>query len=82
VVGRNVPTGSGELDLLARDGGDLVAVEVRTITGIGDPIDAVSPAKRRRVRALAALVGARRVDFVGLGVDAEGVTFHWVPGEV
>ncbi|HVR79449.1 MAG TPA: YraN family protein [Acidimicrobiia bacterium] len=80
VVAANVEVGRGELDLLAVDGMTRVAVEVRTTTGEGDPIDAVDPLKRRQVAMLAARIGAGRVDFVGVGIGSDGAVVHWVPG--
>lgn len=74
----NVELRHGEIDLLATDGLDLVVVEVRTTTGIDDPIDAIDKAKRRRVRKLAGLLGASRVDFLGIRLGAEWIDFHWV----
>ena len=82
MVDTNVRVGRGEIDILAIDGGARVAVEVRTITGEGEPIDAADPAKRETVRRLARLAGANRVDFVGVRVAPDAVTFHWVPGGV
>lgn len=45
----------GELDLVLRDGPDLVVGEVKTrrAAGFGGPIEAVGPAKARRLRRLA-----------------------------
>lgn len=85
VVARNVEidcvdSTRGEIDLIAIDDGDRVVVEVRTVTTEGDPIDAIGPSKRRRVRALAGAVGASRVDFVGVRLGADDVLVHWVPG--
>jgi putative endonuclease len=80
VVARNVDVGRGELDLLAIDRDTRVVVEVRTITGLGDPIDAVGPSKRRRVSALAGRIGAGRVDFIGVGIGPDEALVHWVPG--
>ena len=80
VVARNVEVGTGEIDLLVTDGYRRVAVEVRTITGSGDPIDAVDSAKRDRVRRLAAIQGAGRVDLIGVGLRSDHVEIHWVPG--
>jgi putative endonuclease len=80
VVGRNLVVGRGEIDLLALDGETKVVVEVRAITGSGDPVDAIGPAKRRRVRTLAGRVGAGRVDFLGIRIGSDDVTVHWVPG--
>ena len=82
VVGANVRIARGEIDILAIDQGERVAVEVRTITGEGEPIDAADHSKRNQVHRLARLAGANRVDFVGVRISPEAVTFHWVPGGV
>ena len=41
----------GEIDLIAREGCELVFVEVKTRTSgeFGDPVEAVTPSKRRRL---------------------------------
>jgi putative endonuclease len=80
IIDRNVDVPGGELDLIALDGTRLVAIEVRTTTGKGDPIDAIDVAKRRRVRHLAAAVGASRMDLVGIALGSEALVVHWVPG--
>ncbi|HEY3490586.1 MAG TPA: YraN family protein [Candidatus Deferrimicrobiaceae bacterium] len=51
IVGRNVRTGGGEIDLVARDGGTLVFVEVRyrESDAFGTPEDSVGVLKRLRV---------------------------------
>jgi Holliday junction resolvase-like predicted endonuclease len=72
--------GRGEIDLVAIDRGQRVAVEVRTVTAEGDPIDAVGHSKRKRVRRLAGSIGAARVDFIGVRLGAGDVVVHWVPG--
>ena len=74
----NVQLRHGELDLLAMDGPDLVAVEVRTTTGLDDPIDAIDGAKRRHVGRIAGGLGANRVDFLGIRLGKEAIDFHWV----
>lgn len=76
----NVVVPSGEVDLLALDSGERVAVEVRTVTGGVDPIDAVDEQKRRHVSRIARSAGAGRIDFVGIRLDRSGVEVHWVPG--
>lgn len=55
IVGRNVRTRYGELDLIARDGDTVVFVEVRsrTHTEHGDPLETVSRAKQVRVTRMA-----------------------------
>jgi len=80
LVARNVEVTGGELDLLMSDNGRLVAVEVRTVGGGGDPIDAVDHGKRRHVRRLAGGAGVSRVDFIGVGFHSWGVVVHWLPG--
>jgi putative endonuclease len=55
VLDRNWRCREGELDLVARDGDALVFCEVKTRRGIGygHPVEAVTAAKRRRLRLLA-----------------------------
>ena len=82
VLDRNWRCRDGELDLVARDGDALVFCEVKTRTGIGFgyPAEAVTPAKRRRLRLLArAWLAAHdqhapdlRFDVVGVLVPAAG----------
>lgn len=63
---------------MATDGPVSVVVEVRTITGTLDPIDAIGERKRRQVRRLAHQLKADRVDFLGIRLDEFGMDFHWV----
>ncbi len=55
VLDRNWRCREGELDIVARDGDALVFCEVKTRRGIGygHPVEAVTPAKQRRLRLLA-----------------------------
>lgn len=56
VVAENYTTPVGEIDLVARDGGTLVMVEVKARSNamFGDALEAVGPRKERRLRAAAA----------------------------
>jgi putative endonuclease len=56
VIARNWRCRTGEIDLILRDGDDLVFCEVKTRRGdrYGTPAEAVVPAKARRLRRLAA----------------------------
>jgi putative endonuclease len=55
VLDRNWRCREGELDVVARDGDAIVFCEVKTRRGVGygHPVEAVTPAKQRRLRALA-----------------------------
>lgn len=71
----------GELDIVARDGPDLVFVEVKAIRegnafGPTDPIEMVGPRKRAKLRSLAAAwIGERRPAAAGgVRFDVVGVT--------
>ena len=56
ILDRNARTAGGELDIVAREGGDLVFVEVRSRAddSAGPAEDTIGPAKRRRVARAAA----------------------------
>lgn len=79
VVAGNVTVGRGEIDILARDGGVPISVEVRTRLGGHDPADAADPAKRLQAASLGRAVGARRFDVIGIAIDRDGFVLHWVP---
>jgi putative endonuclease len=76
VLDRNWRCRSGELDLVLRDGDDLVVCEVKSRRGLGfgPPLLAVRPAKVDRIRRLALLwVDAHDVVSPGIRVDLVGV---------
>ena len=56
VLARNWRCADGEVDLILRDGDDVVFCEVKTRRGatFGTPAEAIRPAKVRRLRRLAA----------------------------
>ncbi|WP_409331489.1 YraN family protein [Trujillonella humicola] len=55
LLDRNWRCREGELDIVARDGSAIVFCEVKTRreVGFGHPVEAVTPAKQRRLRLLA-----------------------------
>lgn len=55
ILERNFRCPAGEIDIIARDGGTLVFVEVKTRTDslFGHPIEAVHSRKRRKMREAA-----------------------------
>ena len=56
VLARNWRTHTGELDLIVRRDDEIVFVEVkaRASLAFGSPLEAITPTKQRRIRALAA----------------------------
>lgn len=81
---RNHRTAAGEIDLVVCDRATTVFVEVKTRTAGGlDPLLAITPLKRRRMRMLAAawIAGhparprtpALRIDAVAVVLDARGM---------
>jgi putative endonuclease len=66
ILGFRLRTPHGEIDLVARRGGVVAAVEVKARASLEPALEAVSLAQRRRLRrALAALAG-RRAGLAGL----------------
>ncbi|WP_369052862.1 YraN family protein [Kineococcus terrestris] len=83
VLDRNWRCRLGEIDVVARDGDDLVVCEVKTRRSLatGSPLEAVTAAKLARLRRLAARWLAEhedvrpphvRLDVVGVTVPARG----------
>ena len=56
IVDRNWRCQQGEIDVVARDGAEVVFVEVKTRSSVafGHPFESVTPAKLARLRRLAA----------------------------
>lgn len=81
VVGRNVRAGRGEIDLLVRWDGKLVAVEVKTRQG-GDPRTSFTRDKASKVRATMKRLKPRpqRLDLVAVEVGPAGADIRWLPG--
>jgi putative endonuclease len=86
IVARNWRHPGGELDIVARDGRDLVICEVKTRRGLvtGDPVEAVTPLKHRRLRQLArAWVDAHPDERAGhVRIDVLGVVLWSDRGEI
>lgn len=75
ILAANAWTGRYELDLVVRRGRRLVFCEVKARSGAayGDPLEAVSPEKARRVAEAATAWLARRPELAGLDVYFEAV---------
>jgi putative endonuclease len=77
IIERNFKTKIGELDIIARDGGVLCFVEVRsrTSTAFGDAIETVDHIKRARISRMAQLyITWRRPEFEFARFDVLGIT--------
>jgi putative endonuclease len=82
VLGRNVRSGRGEIDVLVEIAGERVAVEVKSRRGsVYDPVEAFDARKAARVRAVAARLRppVHRVDFVGVTLGGSAATIRWIP---
>jgi putative endonuclease len=84
VLERNWRCPEGELDIIAHDGRSPIVCEVKTrsSTEYGDPLEAITRQKARRLRRLAARWAAARgvppasvrIDVLGLVTDRSGFT--------
>ncbi len=77
VLERNWRCDLGELDIVARDGGCAVAVEVKTrrSDAFGSPLEAVTRTKLARLRRLAgAWLASQDRTFDAVRIDVVGVT--------
>lgn len=82
IIERNFRTRYGEIDIIARDGGVIVVVEVklRTTGEFGSPLEAVDARKQRQLRRMAAsylqaqgLYDRAPVRFDVLGITPAGI---------
>ncbi|GMM94848.1 MULTISPECIES: YraN family protein [Microbacterium] len=79
VLDRNWRCGQGEIDIVAREAGELVIVEVKTrrSTGFGHPFDAIDERKRSRLWRLGRAWAAAHPEpsrGLALRTDVIGVT--------
>lgn len=79
VLGKNLRSRLGEVDLLMRDGRVIVLVEVKTSerSGVFTPFDRLGPAKQRKLWLLARQVAARYPD---CDVRVDAVAVYWKGG--
>ncbi|HEU5223571.1 MAG TPA: YraN family protein [Candidatus Lumbricidophila sp.] len=85
ILTRNWRCREGELDIVARDGADLVCVEVKTrsTTSFGHPFEAVTAQKLSRLRRLAALwCQASDASARCIRIDVVSVLDHGAAGPV
>lgn len=82
ILDRNWRCSQGEVDLVTREGGETVFVEVKTrsSTAFGHPFEAITGAKLNRLRKLAGAWREANPDQKG-PYRIDGVAVHWA-GEV
>jgi putative endonuclease len=89
ILDKNYRFARREVDLVARHGGSIVAVEVKLRRGkrFGSAAEAVGPAKLARLQTaligIAADTGWRlspRVDVIAIDVDGHGMTLEHIVG--
>ena len=68
ILGFRLKSPQGEIDLLARRGGVLAVVEVKTRPTLEQSLAAVSPAQQERLLRAGSALAARRPDLAGLFV--------------
>lgn len=66
ILARRRRTGAGEIDLIARRGGVLAFVEVKTLSGAEARADPVRPRQLQRLARAAGLFRSQRPDLAGL----------------
>jgi putative endonuclease len=78
ILARNFRVGaSGEIDIIADDGGTIAFVEVKCRRGssMGRAIEAITPAKGRRLVALAQAYAAEHAPDAALRIDVVAIDF-------
>ena len=86
IIGRNIVVDRGEIDLHARFGATVVAVEVKTLIvdrpADTDPLRSFTPSKAEQVRRLARRLNPRprRIDVMAVRAHRGGVDVRWVRG--
>jgi len=86
VVEKHVQTRWGEIDLICEDKGDWVFVEVKTRTRATQPsaLDAITPAKRKRlINAALMYMKKHRLEGENMRFDVVSIEadhIEWIPG--
>jgi putative endonuclease len=79
ILARNWRVARGELDIIAADGDTIVAVEVKTRSGVGfgNPLEAITLQKTQRLRRLLlSWVRAEQPRARDIRIDAIGITLR------
>jgi putative endonuclease len=73
ILGFRLKAPQGEIDLLARKGGVLAVVEVKTRPTLEQSLDAVTPHQQERLLRAGTAIAARRRDLSGLFIRLDMV---------
>jgi len=82
ILARNYRYGKGEVDIIARDGEELVFIEVKTRTNeeYGHPIYALTPSKQKQIIKIARSFLYER-DITNMLVRFDVITIEWMHGK-
>jgi putative endonuclease len=82
IIGTNVLVDRDEIDIVYRSDAGQVAVEVKTVRGDGDPFDALTEVKMRRLRRAISGYGHPivAIDAIGVAIREEGAEVRWLRG--
>ena len=82
VVATNVFVDRDEIDIIYRGPEGLVAVEVKTSAEGGEPFDALTESKMRKLRRAVSGYGEPivAIDAVGVAITGEGTQVRWLRG--
>lgn len=82
VLERNFRCQQGEIDIIARDGGTIVFVEVkaRRTLALGSPLEAVTRAKLKTIRMVSGVWLRQQIEFYpSTRIDAIGIVMEPEP---
>ena len=68
ILARRFRSPLGEIDIIARRGGLVVAIEVKRRPSLGEAMEAISPRQQARIRRAAEIFLAQHVDLQRLSV--------------
>lgn len=89
LIDKQVKVGRGEIDLIAKDGDELVIVEVKTRNSdrYGNPEDSITSLKLRQLQTLGELYqrkvqwkGAWRIDIIAINLSDSQNPIHHIKG--
>ena len=82
IASTNVFVDRDEIDIIYRGDNGLIAVEVKTARDDGDPFDALTDMKMRRLRRAVSGYGGpiAAIDAIGITISSDGAQIRWLRG--